>query len=226
MMRFDRVTKSYRRRGGRQVILDDVSLDLPGRMRLGILGRNGAGKSTMLKLLAGSEPVDSGRIVMDGAVSFPIGFTGTFHPLLSARQNLHFLCTVYGMDHAETAGWVEDFTELGPYFDMPVATYSSGMFARMAMASSFAFEFDIYLVDEAFEVGDAAFRAKCAAAFDARLHDASLILVSQNMDTIRRHCDCAAVMHDGRLDVFDRLDDAFDHYEATLLRDAEPRPGP
>jgi capsular polysaccharide transport system ATP-binding protein len=216
MLRLDSVTKTYRHQGGRQVILGDVTLELPGQMRLGILGRNGAGKSTLLKLLAGSEPVDAGQIILDGAVSFPVGFTGTFHPNISARDNLHFLCTAYGMDLAETAGWIEEFAELGAYFDMPVAAYSSGMFARLAMATSFAFEFDIYLVDEAFEVGDARFRAKCAAAFEARLHDASLILVSQNMDTIRRHCDRAAVMHQGKLEVFDRLDDAFARFEDTM----------
>lgn len=216
MIRLERVSKSYVVPGGRHVILDDVSFELPPLSRIGIFGVNGAGKSALLRLIAGSEMPDRGRIVREGRISFPVGFTGTFHPLLSARENVSFLARVYGMNHGEVSAWIEDFAELGRYFDMPVGTYSSGMFARIAVATSFAFDFDLYLVDEVIEVGDVTFRKKCAAAFGERMHSASLILVSQHVDTIRQYCNLGAVLHRGKLSDFTTIDEALETYERSL----------
>lgn len=216
MIRLERVSKSYGVPGGRHVILDDVSFELPPLSRIGIFGVNGAGKSALLRLIAGSEMPDRGRIVREGRVSFPVGFTGTFHPLLSARENVSFLARVYGMNHGEVSAWIEDFAELGRYFDMPVGTYSSGMFARIAVATSFAFDFDLYLVDEVIEVGDVTFRKKCAAAFGERMHSASLILVSQHVDTIRQYCNLGTVLHQGKLSDFTTIDEALETYERSL----------
>jgi capsular polysaccharide transport system ATP-binding protein len=216
MIRLEGVSKSYRVREGRHTILDNVTFTLPPRCRVGILGGNGAGKTALLRLIAGGEMPDSGRIVREGRVSFPIGFTGTFHPLLSARENVSFLARVYGMQGADVSGWIEAFAELGPYFDMPVGTYSSGMYARIAFATSFAFDFDVYLVDEVIETGDVRFRRKCAQAFDERMKTASLILVSHQISTIRQYCDVAAVLHRGKLSAFPTIDEALDTYEMSL----------
>jgi capsular polysaccharide transport system ATP-binding protein len=216
VIRFEGVSKSYLVRGGRHTILDDVSFTLPARCRIGILGANGSGKTALLRLISGGEMPDKGRIVRDGRVSFPVGFTGTFNNLLSARENVTFLARIYGMDPVEVIGWVEDFAELGKYFDMPVATYSSGMYARVAFATSFAFDFDVYLVDEVIETGDARFRRKCAAAFEERMKTAALVLVSHHAHTIREYCDSAAVLHRGRFLPFATIDEALVAYERSL----------
>jgi len=216
MIQFDRVNKVYKAKEERRVILDDCDAVFPAGSRVGVLGMNGAGKSTLLRLIAGSEAPTRGKIIRRGRVSFPVGFTGTFHPLHSARENIAFLAHVYDMDRSEVSGWIEDFSELGRYFDMPVATYSSGMFARIAFATSFAFDFDVYLVDEAIEVGDARFRAKCAEAFSYRMQSSSLVLVSQNIYTIRQYCSQGAVLSGGTLKIYDSLDEALDVYEHIL----------
>lgn len=216
MVRFENVCKSYRLSEGRRVVLDNVSVTFPQGCRTGVLGVNGAGKTTLLRLIGGGEEPDRGRIVKRGRVSFPLGFTGTFHPLYSARENVKFLATIYDMDARELVDWIEEFAELGRYFDMPVGTYSSGMFARMAFGTSFAFDFDVYLVDEGIEVGDERFRKKCAEAFAERIRTASLILVSHNIHTIRAYCDSGAVLHDGRLTTYPTLDEAMDAYEHVL----------
>lgn len=216
MIRFDSVSKRYRVRDGWHTILDDVSFALPSHCRLGIFGANGSGKSALLRLMAGAEAPDQGRIVRECRVSFPVGFTGSFHPLLTARENVSFLAEVHGMDEREVSIWIEEFAELGAYYDMPIGTYSSGMFARIAFATSLAFDFDLYLVDEVIETGDAAFRRKCATVFDERLTSASLVLVSHRVETIRRYCNTAAVLHDGKLYPFSTLEDALDFYEASL----------
>lgn len=219
MIRLEEVCKSYRvRNGGFHTILDNVTFTLPPRTRLGVLGANGAGKTALLRLIAGGEMPDRGRIIREARVSFPVGFTGAFHPLLSGRENTTFLANIYGVDPGETLAWIEDFAELGQYFDMPLGTYSSGMFARLAMATSFAFDFDVYLVDEAIETGDARFRKKCAAAFGIRMKEASLMLVSHNMETIRQYCDVAAVLYAGKLHPFASIDEALTFYEETLRR--------
>jgi capsular polysaccharide transport system ATP-binding protein len=216
MIHLEHVTKSYGVHGRRHVILDDVSFSLPPRSRIGILGVNGSGKSALLRLIAGGEMPDRGHILREARVSFPVGFTGTFHPLLTARENVTFLACVYGMASSEVSDWIEAFVELGGYFDMPVGTYSSGMFARIAVATSFAFDFDVYLVDEVIEVGDAGFRQKCATAFAERMKTASLMLVSHNAQTIRQYCDVGAVLHQGRLSVFSSIDEALEHYESHI----------
>ena len=217
MLIFRNVQKSFATNDGRKFVLRSFTGVIPERRRIGVLGMNGAGKTTLLRMISGSMPLDEGVIERHGRVSFPIGFVGTFHPDLTGRENVRFLGSIYGMDVEETLAWVEDFCELGSYFNMPVRTYSSGMFAKIAFATSFAIEFDYYLVDEAIETGDARFRAKCAAAFQARLSNATLVLVSQNMHTIRAFCDTGAVLHDGHLRFFDNIDDAVTFYEDILV---------
>jgi capsular polysaccharide transport system ATP-binding protein len=214
---FKQVRKSYRlKEGGERVVLENCNAVVPTGSRVGVLGMNGAGKSTLLRMIAGAELPNNGTIHRHGRVSFPVGFTGTFHPLHSARENIRFLAQIYGMDLLDVSRWIEEFSELGQYYDMPVATYSSGMFARIAFATSFAFDFDIYLVDEAIEVGDARFRSKCAIAFEQRMTNSSLVLVSQNVSTIRQYCDRGAVLYGGVLQVYDSLDEAMDVYDQLL----------
>jgi capsular polysaccharide transport system ATP-binding protein len=224
MIQFENVTKSYRVNHRPHVVLDDIDATFAAGSRVGILGANGAGKSTLLRLIAGSEAPSSGKVTRQGRISFPLGFTGTFHPLYSARENVRFLCNIYGMDHAQTAGWIEEFAELGGFFDMPVGTYSSGMAARIAFGTSFAFDFDFYLVDESIEVGDARFRRKCAQIFSQRLETASLILVSQNAGTMREYCTQGAVLHKGKLVFYPDIDEALDAYESLLRNDLEETP--
>lgn len=219
MISFDGVSKSYRTPLARKVILNDVSLVLtPGR-NLGVLGINGAGKSTLLRLIAGSEMPDRGRITRYGRVSFPLGFSGSFHGNLSGRENVAFIARVYGASVKETIRYVQEFAELDQYFDLPVNTYSSGMRARLAFGACLAIDFDVYLIDEATEVGDERFRRKCAAAFQQRMSRSDVILVTHNARTLRQYCDQGAILADGVLRLFEDLPTAFAHYR-TIVAEA------
>ncbi|MBS0538120.1 MAG: ABC transporter ATP-binding protein [Proteobacteria bacterium] len=220
MITFDRVHKSFRTPDERRVVLEDATFELPAQRNIGILGSNGSGKSTLLRMIAGTELPTRGRVRRSVRVSFPIGFAGTFHQDLTARENASFLARVYGRPVARTLDWIADFSELGAYFDMPVRTYSSGMFARLAFSSSLAFDFDLYLIDEATEVGDMRFRQKCVAALRERLTHANVVIVSHNPTTIRTYCDCGAVLHGGALELYDTVDDAMVAYERILRRAA------
>jgi capsular polysaccharide transport system ATP-binding protein len=219
MIRLEQVSKSYRTRGGRRNVLDEVGATFEAGHNFGILGVNGAGKSTLIRLLAGSELPDSGIIRRAARVSFPLGFGGTFHGALSGRENTRFLARIYGAAMRPMLDYVEDFAELGDYFQMPVDTYSAGMRARLAFAACLAIDFDIYLIDEATEVGDQRFRRKCAEAFRARLARSDIILASHNADTLRQYCDRGAILAGGTLTLFDDLGAAIGRYH-RLLQDS------
>jgi capsular polysaccharide transport system ATP-binding protein len=207
------VSKSYRTRGGRKTVLDNVDADFVAGHNFGILGGNGAGKSTLVRLLAGSELPDRGTIRRDVRVSFPLGFGGTFHGALSGRENSAFLARLYGASVRATCDYVAAFAELGEYFDMPVNTYSAGMRARLGFAACLAIDFDVFLIDEVTEIGDRRFRRKCAEAFRERMRHADIILVTHNQETIRQYCDRGAVLADGMLTLYDDVGAALAHYQ-------------
>lgn len=220
MIHFRDVTKFYRSRQGPHVVLNNVSCDFGIGHNYGILGANGSGKSTLVRMISGAEPPSRGRIHRRVRVSFPLGFGGTFNGYLTARQNAVFMARVYGADVRRVLDFVWDFAELGTFFDMPINTYSSGMRARFGMAVSLAIDFDVYLIDEVTEVGDARFRAKSADAFRERMVRSDVILVSHNVNTIRAYCDRAAVLHDGRIEFFATVDEAVRaHTRNMRLRD-------
>jgi capsular polysaccharide transport system ATP-binding protein len=216
MITLDRVSKSYRIAAGRKTVLDDLSLVFEPGHNFGILGANGTGKSTLIRLLAGSEQPDRGRIRRDARVSFPLGFSGTFHGALSGRENVAFIARIYGARRRAVLDYVAAFAELDGYFDMPVNTYSSGMRARLAFATCLAIDFDVYLIDEITEIGDERFRRECAGAFRERMRHADIILVTHNRDTLRQYCDRGAVLAGGRLQLYDDIAGTFAGYERAL----------
>jgi capsular polysaccharide transport system ATP-binding protein len=219
MIIMDRVYKAYRTVDGHHVVLNDVSLGIPEGRSIGVLGANGAGKSTLIRLLAGTEYADAGRITRGGrAVSFPLGFSGTLHPKLNGRENVVFLARLYGVDERDAIAFVADFAELGEYFYMPVGTYSSGMSAKLAFGACLAIQFDVYLIDEVTSVGDARFRAKCLELFHHRMDRADVIMASHDYEIMRAYCDAGAVLSEGRLTVFDELDEAIEQH-ARNMRD-------
>ena len=212
MIELRHVTKSYRAGHGWNRVLDDVTVTFPKGKNVGILGLNGAGKSTLLRLIGGVEPPDRGTIRKEGTVSWPIAFSGGFPGTLTGRENTRFVGRLYGTPPGEIEDFAEDFAELGSYFDMQVRTYSSGMRARLGFAVSMAVEFDCYLVDEALSAGDWRFTAKCARAFRERSERSTVIMVSHNEATIRRHCDIGAVLSGAKLTLYDDIKEAIAVY--------------
>jgi capsular polysaccharide transport system ATP-binding protein len=215
MIELENVTKIYQTHVGSNVVLDSVSFSFPRGANIGILGKNGVGKSTLLRIIAGTEQPDSGFVRHLGTVSWPIGFGGGFNGTLSGEENCRFAARIYGCDVDEVVGFTMDFAELGDYFQMPVKTYSSGMRARLAFGLSMAIEFDVYLVDEVTAVGDSRFQHKCRQAFLERRGRSSVIVVSHNLNTIQDYCERCAVLHQGQLLSFASIDDARRVYEAA-----------
>ncbi|MGK0271763.1 MAG: capsular polysaccharide transport system ATP-binding protein [Cocleimonas sp.] len=212
MIEFRNVSKAYDINEGKNIILDNVSFKFPEKKNIGVLGVNGAGKSTLLRLIAGSEYADSGKIIRKGRYSWPLGFTGSFHPSLTGIENLRFACRIYGCDIKHVTEYVKDFSELGNYIDEPIQTYSSGMRSRLAFALSMAIDFEVYLVDEIMGVGDQGFQKKCHAAFESKREKSSIIMVSHSMNTIRDYSDIAILLTGEKLEIYEDVDEAIAKY--------------
>ena len=198
MIEFREVSKHYLTQTGRKVILDRLNLVLPSGAKVGVLGRNGAGKSTFLEMIAGTNRPSSGEIRRHASISWPLGFSGSFHPELTGAQNVRFVARIYGIDTDALVAYVEDFAELGDFLDMPVRSYSSGMRARLAFGMSMGVAFDWYLVDEITAVGDSRFRKKSLAVFRSRLKNAGLLMTSHAPETIRSYCTSGLVLERGQ----------------------------
>lgn len=215
MIRLAGVNKTYPTRSGPVNVLRDVELSVRPGERVGILGRNGAGKSTMIRLVSGAELPTSGLVERGMSVSWPLAFGGAFQGSLTGYDNLRFICRIYGVDPEDKFEFVEEFTELGIYLREPVKTYSSGMRARLAFAISMVIEFDCFLIDEIIAVGDARFHEKCHHELFERRGDRAMIIVSHDSNYIREHCTRAAVLAQGKLHHSASLDEAFDFYHQS-----------
>lgn len=213
MIELQNVYKYYRTHGHVKVVLDHVSFDFAAGRSYGILGVNGAGKSTLMRILSGTELPNRGRVKRNARISWPLGFSGGMHPLLTGRENVQFVARIYGADIRRVTAFVEDFAEIGAYIDVPIKTYSSGMIARLAFGLSIAIDFDCYLIDEVTAVGDARFAQRCKAEFERRKKTADIIMVSHSMETIQEYCDRGAVLVGGRLHIYSDVNDAIELYK-------------
>jgi len=212
MIEFRNITKAYKTKSGKNVILNNVSFKFPEKRNIGVLGVNGAGKSTLLRLIAGSEFPDKGKIIRTGRYSWPLGFTGSFHASLTGIENLRFACRIYGADINAVTEYVKDFSELGDYIYEPIQTYSSGMRSRLAFALSMAIDFEVYLVDEIMGVGDQGFQKKCRSAFAYKRQRSSIIMVSHSMQTIRDYSDVALLLTGNSLEIYEDVEQAINTY--------------
>lgn len=218
MIRIENLSKRYHRhQGSNNWVLRDINLEIPANVSVGLLGRNGAGKSTLLRLIGGMDAPDRGRIVRDCSVSWPIGLSGGFQSSMTGRQNVRFVARIHGgrgSDLQAIIGRVQEFAEIGLAFDEPVRTYSSGMRARLAFGLSLAFDFDVYLSDEATAVGDRIFKAKAQQAFKERIGQASLIMVSHAEGILRELCQAGILLENGGATWYDDIEEAIEAYHA------------
>jgi teichoic acid transport system ATP-binding protein len=181
----------------------DVSFEVPHGTVLGIVGVNGAGKSTLMRTIAGILPPTEGRVEVHGRVSTLLALGVGFNGALTGRDNVMLGGLAAGMSRELLAAKydeIAEFAELGDFMDIPMRTYSSGMYARLAFSVAVNMNPDILLIDEALSVGDARFRRKSFAKMRKLCAEARTILVvSHGLRTIRNLCDQAIWMHEGQI---------------------------
>ncbi len=217
-VRLENVCKRYRLRNGVTTVLDNVTFSFPKGYNIAILGLNGAGKSTLIRLIAGAEEPNSGRILRFANISWPLGFAGGVAGSMTGKEGTRFVARIYGKDVDETEDFVRSFADLGDHYFMPVKTYSSGMRARLAFGISMAIDFDCYLVDEILAVGDAVFRKKCEEVFASKLQKSDIIMVAHSPTLLRRYCDAAAILRNGKLVFYPDLEEGIRTYNEFIKR--------
>jgi len=221
MIELHHVTKYYKTDSEKKYILNNVSFIIPDGVNLGILGRNGAGKSTFLRMLGGIDFPTSGKIISSNSFSWPMGLAGGFQGSMTGRQNVKFVARIYGKndeDIQRIIAIVEEFAEIDNYFDMPIKMYSSGMRSRLSFGLSLAFDFDYLIIDETLSVGDQNFKEKAKNALMKKIEHSHVLLVSHSMSDLKKLCDSGVVLDNGELHYFEQIDDAINFYHKLNLK--------
>lgn len=247
-IRFDRVTKRFALAQGRPrafkdafvdalrrapravedlVALDTVSFELAHGDSLGLVGPNGTGKSTVLKLVARILEPTAGRVIVDGRVAALLELGAGFHPDLTGRENVYLNGSMLGFTQAEMTariGRIVDFSELGRFIDMPVKHYSSGMYMRLGFATAIHLDAEILLIDEVLAVGDQAFQNKCRDRIsELRRDGVSIVLVSHDNNAIRELCHHALWLERGQVLAHGPTDGVVEAYHASMVAREEAR---
>lgn len=192
-----------RRKYEERLVLDDISFNIEKGQGVGLIGRNGCGKSTTLKLLTRIIYPNSGEIIINGRVSSLIELGAGFHPDMSGRENIYINASIFGLTRKEIDEKVKeiiDFSELWQVIDTPVRTYSTGMYMRLAFAVAINVNADILLIDEILAVGDAYFQEKCFK----KLHEikekgTTIVIVSHALEQIEAICDKSIWIDNGKV---------------------------
>ncbi|MAX42649.1 MAG: polysaccharide/polyol phosphate ABC transporter ATP-binding protein [Alteromonadaceae bacterium] len=207
------LTKSYPSKLGPQYIFRNLNFTIPTESNVAILGKNGAGKSTLFRILAKSEYPDSGKILTNKSMSWPVALATGVHPQMTGRENTRFVGRINNVPNLRKyEKKVQEFAELDKRYDLPVRTYSSCMRARLVFACCININFDIYLIDEATSVGDPKFRKKAREALEVKAKEAGLIMVSHEIDQIREFCKSAILLDNGQLTYYSDLEEAIKIY--------------
>ena len=219
----ERVIFKKRRKYENRHVLNDVSFEIKKGEAVGLIGHNGCGKSTTLKLLTRIMYPDSGTIVMKGRVSSLIELGAGFHPDMSGRENIYINASIFGLTKKEIDERLEEiitFSELEDYIDNPVRTYSSGMYMRLAFAVAINVDADILLIDEILAVGDANFQTKCfERLFKLKASGVTIVIVTHDMNSTRRLCDRVIWINEGKVAAEGKAIPVVDEYLAYMTEE-------
>ncbi|MDB1122434.1 ABC transporter ATP-binding protein [Vibrio algarum] len=193
------------------IALDNVSLDIKKGEALGIIGRNGNGKSTLLKIISGVLTPTQGHVVTSGKISAILELTSNLKSELTGLENIELNLKISGFtkkELQEKIKEIEEFSEIGDFINQPVKNYSSGMKSRLGFGIATASEPDILILDEVLAVGDFNFRQKCLAKINSMRDDMSIVFVSHSMNDIRMFCDNVLVLEKGEKNFWEQLNKA------------------
>ena len=218
----DRILFAGRRKYEEHWVLNGVSFEVKRGEAIGLIGQNGCGKSTTLKMLTKILYPDEGSIEMKGRVSSLIELGAGFHPDLSGRENIYTNASIFGLSRKEIDARLEDiiaFSELEAFIDDPVRTYSSGMYMRLAFAVAINVDADILLIDEILAVGDAAFQAKCFRKLqEIKGRGTTIVIVSHAMSQLELICDRSIWVADGLVKMDGKPRDVHPRYMEWMSR--------
>ena len=206
--------------------LRDVSLHIEPGEAVGLIGRNGSGKTTLLRLIAGIVRPTSGTLAVEGRVASLLELGAGFHPDLTGRENVYLSGSMHGLTRAYIREHVDEivsFAELERFIDMPVRTYSSGMYMRLGFAIAAHFRADVLLLDEVFAVGDEGFQRKCfGKIFEFKQRGGTIVFVSHDAGAVERLCERAVLLKQGSVEFDGATQDAVARYHRLLAAEHDP----
>ena len=204
----------------------DVDLTIQPGESVGFVGRNGSGKTTLLRLIAGIFAPTEGRLEVGGSVGSLLELGAGFHPDFTGRENIYLSASIYGLPRKLVDERLDDivaFSELEEFIDIPVRTYSSGMYMRLGFAIAVHIEADVLLLDEVFAVGDEAFQRKCIdRVLQFRERGGTLCFVSHDASAVERLCERAVLLTQGRVEYDGATNEALKRYHAKLAAEENP----
>ena len=199
----ERIIFANRNKYEKRQILNGISFDIPKGQAVGLIGRNGCGKSTTLNMLTKILKPNAGEVEVNGRVSSLIELGAGFHPDMTGRENIYINATIFGLDKEEIDARLDDiirFSELEDYIDNPVRTYSSGMYMRLAFAVAINVNADVLLIDEILAVGDVSFQKKCFERLkEIKEEGTTIVIVSHSMEQLYSICDRLIWIEKGRI---------------------------
>ncbi|HEY4411790.1 MAG TPA: ABC transporter ATP-binding protein [Gaiellaceae bacterium] len=222
----DLIVARGRTRGTDVWALRDISFSVEPGSAVGLVGRNGSGKTTLLRLLSGIVKPTSGRVAVGGRVGSLLELGAGFHPDLTGRENVYLNGSIHGLRRVairEKLDEIVAFAGLEDFIDLPVRTYSSGMYMRLGFAIASHIEADVLLLDEVFAVGDEAFQRKCfGKIFEFKQRGGTIVFVSHDASAVERLCDRAVLLSDGRVAFDGPTHEAVVAYRRMLAGERDP----
>ena len=201
-------------------VLRGVSFEIPKGQAVALIGKNGCGKSTSLKLLTKILKPNKGEVELKGRVSSLIELGAGFHPDMTGRENIYINASIFGIKHKEVDKRIDSiirFSELEDVIDTPVRTYSSGMYMRLAFSVAINVNADILLIDEILAVGDSAFQEKCFnKLLELKRSGLTIVIVSHSLGQVKRICDRCIWIKDGLIQMDDDVNKVCDEYEYAM----------
>ena len=197
-------------------VLKDINLEIKKGETVALIGVNGSGKSTLLKLMTKIIYPTKGTITTNGKLTSLLELGAGFHPDFTGRENIYFNASIFGLTAAEIDARVQDiidFSELGEFIEVPVRTYSSGMYMRLAFSVAINVDAEILLIDEILAVGDKHFQDKCYQKLEElRDSNKTIVIVSHNLESIRKLCNRGIWIHEGKVKMDGNINDVVDEY--------------
>jgi ABC-type polysaccharide/polyol phosphate transport system ATPase subunit len=206
--------------------LRDVSFTVAAGESVGLIGRNGSGKTTLLRLIAGIFKPTSGQVAVGGSVGSLLGLGAGFHPEFTGRENVFLNGAIHGLQRAYIRDQMDEivsFAELERFIDLPVRTYSAGMYMRLGFSIAMHLNPDVLLLDEVFAVGDEAFQQKCfGKIFEFKSHGGTILFVSHSAAAVELLCERAVLLKSGKVEYDGETGDAMTLYHRMLAAEENP----